>query len=83
MNYGYNLFKLQDLQKICLVANYLNYSANFIDKYANQSTDFTFEEGELKEIAQQLMSKYRLEIIKNPETEENMGYQVTSQIKST
>ncbi|EFE49442.1 hypothetical protein NEIELOOT_01787, partial [Neisseria elongata subsp. glycolytica ATCC 29315] len=28
---GYNLFRLKDLQKICLIPNYMNYAANFVN----------------------------------------------------
>ena len=32
--YGFNLFRLKDLQKIYIIPNFINYAANFIDKYS-------------------------------------------------
>ena len=65
--YGFNLFRLKDLQKICIIPNFINYAANFIDKYSAQSTAATFHEGEIKELATTILKKYRLEIYENPE----------------
>jgi hypothetical protein len=65
--YGFNLFRLKDLQKICIIPNFISYAANFIDKYSAQSTAVIFHEGEIKELATTILKKYRLEIYKNPE----------------
>jgi len=65
--YGFNLFKLKDLQKICVIPNFINYAANFIDKYSAQSTAAIFHEGEMKELATYILKKYRLEMYENPE----------------
>src|ERR1700679_2928149 len=56
--YGYNLFKLTDLQTICLPANYLNYSANFIDVYARRSTLAIFDQSLITEQSATLLSRY-------------------------
>ena len=65
--YGFNLFKLKDLQKICIIPNFMNYSANFIDKYSAQSAAAVFHEGEIKELATTLLKDFKLEIYENPE----------------
>ena len=41
-NYVYNLFKLKNLQTICLPSNFLNYTVNFIDKYIKRSIKAVF-----------------------------------------
>ena len=64
--YGYNLFKLMDLQKICLVANYLNYAANFIDPYVVATTNAIFGESQINDQTKELLKKYKLEIVVNP-----------------
>src|SRR5271163_1441875 len=65
--YGFNLFRLKDLQKKCIIPNFISYTANFIDKYSAQSTAAIFHEGEIKELATTILKKYRLEIYENPE----------------
>jgi hypothetical protein len=66
-HYGYNLFKLKDLQKICIISCFINYAANFIDKFAAQSTKAIFREGEIKELAVTVLKNFKLEILENPE----------------
>eukprot|EP00026_Physarum_polycephalum_P003190 Phypoly_transcript_03200.p1 GENE.Phypoly_transcript_03200~~Phypoly_transcript_03200.p1 ORF type:complete len:396 (+),score=55.22 Phypoly_transcript_03200:875-2062(+) len=66
---GYNLFRLKDPQKICLILNYMNYTANFVNKYAAQSADAIFLEGEIKELAVTILKEFKLEIYQNPEHE--------------
>ena len=70
--YGYNLFKLADLQKICLSANFLSYAANFIDTYAVRSTKAVFGDSEVIEQVGQLLKKCNLHIVWNPTHQE--GY---------
>jgi hypothetical protein len=65
--YGYNLFKLTDLQTICLPANYLNYSANFIDVYARRSTLAIFDQSLITEQSATLLSRYKYEVARNYE----------------
>ena len=65
-NYGYNFFKLKDLQVICLPSNFLNYSANFIDKYANRATRAIFGESEVCSQTNNLLSKYKYHVVQNP-----------------
>ena len=50
----YSLFKLQDLQKICFVPNYLNYAANFIDEFMSYTTEVMYEETEMRDITRLL-----------------------------
>jgi hypothetical protein len=64
--YGYNLFKLADLQKICLPANFLSYSANFIDSFAVRATRAVFDDSEVIEQVRRLLSKYKLHVVWNP-----------------
>ena len=45
----------------------MNYAANFIDKYSEQSTAAIFHEEEIKELATTLIKEYKLEIYENPE----------------
>ena len=45
----------------------MNYAANFIDKYSEQSTAAIFHKREIKELATTLMKEYKLEIHENPE----------------
>ena len=65
-NYGYNLFKLKDLQTICLPANFLNYAANFIDKYVKRSTKAVFGDSEIYRQTKNLLEKYKYRIRENP-----------------
>src|SRR5271163_5232280 len=55
------------LQKICIILNFINYAANFIDKYSTQNTAVIFHEGEIKELTTSILKKYKLEIHENPE----------------
>ena len=63
--YGYNLFKLADLQKICLVSNFLSYGANFIDKYAKRSTKAIFGESMINDQTDAMLNKYKLRVVHN------------------
>src|ERR1700728_2886456 len=73
-DYGYNLFKLKDLQIICLPSNFLNYAANFIDTYAKRSTKAIFGESELVEQANDLLSKIKYKLTWNTLVENNNHY---------
>jgi hypothetical protein len=54
------------LQVICLPANFLNYAANFIDKYAKRSTKAVFGESEVYKQINTLLQKYRYKVRQNP-----------------
>jgi hypothetical protein len=45
----------------------MNYAANFIDKFAAQSTKAIFHEGEIKELVVTVLKDFKLEIRENPE----------------
>jgi hypothetical protein len=45
----------------------MNYAANFIDKFATQSTKAIFHEGEIKELVVTVLKDFKLEILENPE----------------
>ena len=47
--------------------SFMNYAANFIDKFAAQSTKAIFHEGEIKELAVTVLKDFKLEILENPE----------------
>ena len=68
---GYNLFKLSNLQKICLSANYLNYCANFIDKNAQRSAKAVFGKSKINMQISELLTKYKMDVIINPAFEED------------
>ena len=65
-HYGYNLFKLKDLQTICLPSIFLNYAANFIDKYTKRTTKAIFGESEVYIQTKNLLEKYKYRIRENP-----------------
>src|ERR1700728_1006065 len=65
-DYGYNLFKLKDLQVICLPSNFLNYAANFIDTYAVRSTRAIFGKSETYDQINNILSKYKYHVTHNP-----------------
>ena len=67
------LYDSKNLQKICIILNFINYTTNFIDKYNTQSTAVIFHEREIKELATSILKKYKLEIHENPEHYEHVS----------
>ena len=67
-NYGYNLFQFVDLQTINHVSNYLNFAANFPDKYVKATVRAVFnnDNNEVVKDLQQLLEPLMFKIIHNP-----------------
>jgi len=65
-NAGYNVFQLTDLQIINRTANFLAYSANIDDKFANLSLDLNFHTSDLVQELQEQLNDLKLRIVENP-----------------
>ena len=63
---GYNLFKLINLQRICLPTNFLNYSANGKDVNTILITKKIIKKSNTKKQINNLLDKYKLKMAQNP-----------------
>ncbi len=62
---GYNLFKLEQLQTINHVPNYLNYSANMPDIFASTSSSTNFHKSDIVANMKEILTDLQLDIVEN------------------